>query len=430
MWRYLLVLVFLLLYVEDSVRKLAVDNNPRLVLLKDVFVCVAYSLFFVNHALAGYNKRFTKTHVTICLYALVLSVLSLLNYYDSRTFFLGIRAYLWYLPLFFLGYEFFKTRESLIIFLIWVSRFSFVAGFFSIIQMMARNYGVSGILLSPFSTAHQIHSYDLGDIFYVTSFWGTDVHAEILFFFFISVNFFLAFYLKHPVYIVNLLLSIMGMATIGKRSAIVVMMLWLFFMLRQFFGRTRLRTVVGIILPFIGGAFIFLRTTKFEFYKEIPDALISERLPSIAAWFGDFSGTYIIGGKGFGILSQGTQYLGLGMSEYSAESSFIRIAYEMGVPGLICFASLLGYILLKAYTVSLKMKSAKNDFYVFPKAITLCFALLLVQSLWHQAIMSTDKFLILFWFFMGVIFGLMPITSSSRKTAPFETEKNMGDTSV
>jgi hypothetical protein len=376
------------------------DNMPTFVLVKDGLFAVLYFTIFVK-----YNKFNLRIEKIILFYILFVFIFGLINRYSYITLLVGYRNYIFYAPLFFIGYDVIEDEDfdRIMKFIIILS---IILGLFSIIQyILVEIMSFDHPFLLPFSTYESERVFEEGRFFYTTSIFGTDVSAGLFFLFFYIFN--IVYYYKNPGVksVLLLLINVVAIVLIGKRSPLLIMLILITFSFMYLKIYKKFVNLVFILLfsPLIYFLYsIFSKTDKYFFYKTIEEES-KDRTSDILSWIVDTQWSDLFFGRAFGIKSQGIQWLGKDIYTFSSphESLWLKIIEEGGLVLLLIFVFVISNVLITLYRVSENSKYRK---------ITILFivycTLIFIWSSWHFGVAAGDKFLILFWFFSGVFLKL------------------------
>jgi hypothetical protein len=178
-WRNGIYLIFIWLYIEDIIRRLIPGQPPQVMLIKDSLLLITYFAFFITLVIINNKKPFALWKPPFLTGFLLFGGWCFVGSFNPNIPnplfpIIGLRSYLWYALLFFLGYYMFNSEEKLLRFcriLVYTAIPLFI---FSIYQYIF--FDKANVLIRPFERAHQIHSFHLvetGAVMKISSFFGT-----------------------------------------------------------------------------------------------------------------------------------------------------------------------------------------------------------------------------------------------------------------
>ena len=162
-WRFGVYFMFIWLFAGDMVRRLIPGQPPEIMLIGDVLLFLTYCSFLAMLAIKRKGLWMPPFAITFLLFAAIV-VINVLNPLSPEMLFgiIGLRSYLWYVPLLFLGYYMFTTEDQLLRFcrvLVYAAIPLFV---FAVIQYIF--YDLVSPLLHPFEAGHQYRSFSLVEV--------------------------------------------------------------------------------------------------------------------------------------------------------------------------------------------------------------------------------------------------------------------------
>lgn len=434
-WRLGVILIFVWLLLEDLIRRLIPGQPAQIMLVKDFLLFLTYFSFLGNFILK--DKKIWKPVFGGMLFLLAAFLITNALNPDSPGLvfgLMGLRSYLWYLPLMFLGYYMFDSQEKLLKFCQIFAYLSIPLFLFAVFQYFFYDTGWS--LVRSFADSTQAHSFGVavgdfkgGAIPLLPSVFGTSHRYSR----FAMLLFFAGFGLlatKYPVgslvkknnklLLASILSSFLGIIISGVRSAFILTFAGgILFLLviyirndkkRYLWKNIRIRffPVVIIILLVLSTLFLFGYSALFQFLS------FSTALDQRMSWAFEEFRTALINAKffgwGTGSLSQGINYLPggvewLGRGLVRSETGFGKTIFELGIFGLIIFYifwSSLFYWALKE-TKLLRNNNLGN---LGLGILFFSFLILLWFTFVHSQVLGDATVLVILWFFLGVFFSL------------------------
>ncbi len=233
-WRYGVVCAFVLLYIEDSIRKIIPGQPLPVVFFKDGLLGLTYfSLFFADFI--KYYDQKLRVPMRLVIAAWVLWVFVLLAGTPVQSWLVHaalIRTHLFFIPLLYVGYRMFDEVEELERFLRIVVFFSIPCISVGFIQMI---YGYDYILkyfpeilaklLLPIEGGHIYHShYHQSLSTAVSIFAGSGRFGHhVLVFFLLSLGLLFSPLAKYKkVVVLSVIFSLIGIVISGKRMHLLI----------------------------------------------------------------------------------------------------------------------------------------------------------------------------------------------------------------
>ncbi|MEK7624465.1 MAG: hypothetical protein AAB404_01950 [Patescibacteria group bacterium] len=444
-WRWGVFIVFAWLLLEDLIRRFIPGQPPQTMLVKDILIALTFFSFLLYFFFR--NKKIWKPPFWgILLIFVVLSIINVFNPNSPGLLFglVGLRGYLWYLPLMFLGYYMFDSRERLLKFCQILVYLSIPLFLFTVFQHFF--YDTGWTLVRSLADATQTHSFGSAigqfegkDIPLLPSVFGTSHRYSR----FSMLLFFLGLGLLATKYPINSLFvrknnklllasifsSFLGIIISGVRSSFVLTSAGsiLFFLFAVYVNNAKIRylwknnrawifslkTMILLALPasFLFGYSIFFQLSSFSTalgqriswsFKESYSALLN------AKFFG----------YGTGSLSQGINYIAgsaewLGRGLVRSEAGFGKVVFELGIAGTIIFYLFWIYLF---YLMAKEVKSLKNldlrnlglGIFIFSFLILFWFTFV------HSQVLGDATTLVILWFFVGVFFGLRKLATVNQ----------------
>jgi hypothetical protein len=432
-WRCGVYGVFVWLFVGDMIRRLIPGQPPAVMLIGDILLVITFCSFFFRIMIRGKGLWMPPFVITLLLFVAIV-VINILNPNSPGILFgiIGLRSYLWYVPLLFLGYYMFTTEDQLLRFCRVLVYAAIPLLVFAVIQYMFHDSAIA--LLRPFEAGHQDRSFSLVEAAVVRKissvFGDAQRYAMVsMFLFFLGM----AVYLRSPnsklLLRAAIMCSFLGVIISASRAAFILSLMGFiaFYLLALRPGSFHLGTrtvktvlLVVLMLPVLlfaifryGGDVGLLQVSAFYF-------AIVERIPWM---FGDIGGVFTevsYWGHGTGAMSQGLHYISGGEEWYAKqlalrrggfESGISKLVFELGIPGLMLFYLLWGSVL---YKIANELKKI-NSFYFknIAIAVGIFLSLVLVRfSFIHHQVLGDAAILTIIWFFTGVVFGLKRLRTS------------------
>ena len=433
-WRVGLLALFLWFFLGDSVRKFVPGQPAELLLVGDAVLLLVYIFFFV-YKITKKENIFTPPFWGALMFFAFIVVLGVFNplSLSLATGLVGLRSYLWFVPLVFLGYAFFGSKEQLLKFCRVLVYMAIPLFFFAVLQGVLGDAAPS--FLRPFETTHQAHAFGIGfrggPVDKISSIFGTDQRygAVSLFLFLTGLGLLAAsrtpkersrswVYAGTLSAFLGIIISGSGSAFVmavfgfllfvaiarriaGKEKAII---LWGFLKTKWviFLFVLLLATLLGVYVFFsnvgLSQIFMFVRV-----FNHLPDVFIKDMqfvIPNAP-----------ILGFGTGISAQGLQEIGQskeGLAELAhqgGETGVKRLLFELGIVGFVVFYVFWGRIffhirrLLRTVTDS-QLKFVGVAIALFAFLVLLRFTFVHHQALGDYAVLTP------LWFFLGTLFKL------------------------
>jgi len=423
-WRHAVALLAVWMTVEDLVRKLLPGQPPPVILGKDMILASIYGAMLLAppRGERPYWPRFTT--------ALVLfGAVAILGCFGpdvpSYLFAMaGLRSYLWYVPVFWLGYYFAGSRGD-------VLKVMRVLGLLALAVvplgvLLRQGIVEPGPYLGVFEGGHQYHAFDdprYGNILLSSSVFGQNARFGRL-----SLGvFLLAFGLLTGPSRVDWkwwLAAFLGAAGVmasanrgtiyafGFCAAVLAARPFLLGAPGRAFGRAAL---LGVALLF---SFSALFADVVYFVEATGDEPLNrlEWMQSDLAHAAEKSGLW---GHGTGTCSQGISYLP-GWDEYvlatggpGAEQGLAKVIWELGYVGLVAHILLWGAVALSALRAAVRVSGTELDGPAWGAFMYLV-AILGISLLGHQ-VLGDGHVVVMLWFFLGMLHRMPEIV---REGAP------------
>lgn len=436
-WRTGVVLIFIWLLVEDVIRRLIPGQPGQIMLVKDILILLTYSSFLATMAIK--DKKIWRPSFIISLLLFIGFVLiEVFNYNAPNLFFgaIGLRHYLWYLPLAFLGYHMFDDKEKLLKF----CRILVYAAIplFALIIFQYLFWDSNIVFLRSLSTGHQFHNFTLVEsekIPLLSSVFGS-AHRYARFsmlLFFLGVG--LLTIKKSKILIISTISAFLGIILSGSRSAFVltIMGIVLFIIsavyvknnkIFSLWRNSRVKASLLVSILALAGLMVFIISDLGIFQITAFYYAFQERIPSMM--FKEFNRTFPeakLFGNGAGTMSQGLDYIpgGLDWIRYQTqelrtdswfENGVSKIIFELGFAGLIIFYFFWGYLFYrtKKEIKKLNISPLRN---LAVAISTFSFLMLIWFSFLHHQTFGDATTLATLWFFIGVLFNLNKLATST-----------------
>ena len=434
-WRVPVIFVFLWFFLSDSVRKLIPGQPPEILLVGDALLLITYLSFFAYYLIEKKERLWIPPFLGSLLAFATVAIIQIFNpsLPSFQTAAIGLRSYLWFVPLVFLGYEFFWSKEQFLKFCRVLVYMAIPLFFFAVLQGVLGDTAPS--FFRPFETTHQAHAFGIGfrggPVDKISSIFGTDQRygAVSLFLFLTGLGLLAAsrtpkersrswVYAGTLSAFLGIIISGSGSAFVmavfgfllfvaiarriaGKEKAII---LWGFLKTKWviFLFVLLLATLLGVYVFFsnvgLSQIFMFVRV-----FNHLPDVFIKDMqfvIPNAP-----------ILGFGTGISAQGLQEIGQskeGLAELAhqgGETGVKRLLFELGIVGFVVFYVFWGRIffhirrLLRTVTDS-QLKFVGVAIALFAFLVLLRFTFVHHQALGDYAVLTP------LWFFLGTLFKL------------------------
>ncbi len=405
-WRPLVFGAVIWLFIGDTVRKLIPTQPWQLMLVLDIVLFSAYVLFAAEHLIK--KKPFWRPWFLSPLLVFgIVFLASILGPYSAGlgAGLVGFRNYLWFVPLMFLGYEMFDSKEQILRFCKILSYAAVPLLIFAGIQQIFPNTDIT--LFSPFAEGNAIHSGAI-NIKLASSIFGSAQRFGMvaMFLFFIGAA------VRSPA----ALFAFASVILSGSRSAFVLSVFGcvVFFLLGKkhlLAGASYLKITLGAlaVIALLWSVPSFRNTTFFQLKDGIP-MIGKSRIGIFAGEMKEVWGNHVSWfGKGVGAFSQGVEYVGkrqaLSYEKSLGETGIRNLLLEMGIVGLAAFYLLWGSVCwamvrgIRAIQ-DIELKAVGYATLLFVVGVLLRFTFMHGQTLNDYAV------LVPLWFFIGVLFKL------------------------
>lgn len=447
-WRRGIYFVFGWLLLEDVVRRLLPGQPASIQLVKEVLLLWTYIAFFVTRKTQG-RLLWSPPFILSFLAFSGVVVVDAFNPEIPGLFVpvAGIRSYLWYVPLLWIGYYGFKSKLEMARF---CRRLVFTAvplAALGVIQYFLWDQLPPWLL--PLEGAHSIHAAAFeyqGEIISFESKLPSSVFGSsfrfanfglFLFFLGLGISGWKVSYSKirgKRFLRVCVLASLVCIVVAGTRMAMLLTVLGLLLLVVEpvltgrgglLMKRAWLRQILASLIlcaAFLGVLQVFSGTGKFFLYTTEGDVkthwqqLMYGELPLVfkkAAWFG----------FGTGAMSQGLAYVPGGEESFdlaSRESAGVGVEYglakvtwELGLVGLVAFLVLWMRIMWSGWRNlrAIKDPSARG----LARALGVYSILIFVAFLKGHYYFGDGTTLVLYWFGMGMFFSLRRIAALDKR---------------
>ncbi len=448
-WRRGIYFVFGWLLLEDVVRRLLPGQPASIQLVKEVLLLWTYIAFFVTRKTQG-RLLWSPPFILSFLAFSGVVVVDAFNPEIPGLFVpvAGIRSYLWYVPLLWIGYYGFKSKLEMARF---CRRLVFTAvplAALGVIQYFLWDQLPPWLL--PLEGAHSIHAAAFeyqGEIISFESKLPSSVFGSsfrfanfglFLFFLGLGISGWKVSYSKirgKRFLRVCVLASLVCIVVAGTRMAMLLTVLGLLLLVVEpvltgrgglLMKRAWLRQILASLIlcaAFLGVLQVFSDSGKFFLYTTGGDVeshweqFTRGQLPLVlkkAAWLGFGTGalsqgvTHIQGGdEAFELASRESEGVGV-------EYGLAKVTWELGVLGLVVFLFLWGHIFLSIA----RYLRALRGLQVRPLAAPLAAYLLLlfVAFLKGHQYFGDGTTLVLYWFGMGMFFSLRRLQALGGST--------------
>lgn len=438
-WRYFAILTFGSLLFVDPIRKLSGNISPEIMLLVDLFVFLTYVFFVFWVIKSGVEFWRPKFLVPLGLWV-VLVIAGVFNPLSPGALIgaVGIRGHLWFIPLLFIGYHFFKNKGELLNFSRGLVYLSLPLFFLTIPQVL----GVFGLdILNPLEGGSLVHSFR-PEVTRASSIFGSAQRFGMfsMFLFMLGLGTYYSFKntLKsfHKWFLpLSVAAAFGGVLFSGSRTALLLSLAGLAGVL-LFVYRDRVkesaRAVFGIysivravlwffviaaglaLLYVLGGGEIVV--FQFTAFKDTFTYRIPTFLNEMYVVFGNFFSLF---GHGAGTMSQGIDYVN-GQTSFlkwagtiGGETGIKQILFEFGVVGLVLFYWFWGKIFGAFGKV---WREIRGELRPLALAIALFAASVLIRFTFvHHQVFGDFVVLVPLWFFIGVFFRLPALKETKQK---------------
>jgi len=430
-WKTGILFIILLIYFEDLLRKIIPGQPYQVLVLKDILVFVVYCafLFFIRKEII-FKPKFLFPAILFGAWCIV----EIFNPNSPSLWFplVGIRTYLWYLPLIFLGYYMFSDKKKLIKFCQVLIYTAIPLAVIAILQY-SFFYVLPPEFSQPLQTGHEIHYFGNEKIKLIPSIFGSaERFASISFFLFLLGLGLLLFYKDYSKFrkfflIISIISAFLSIFISGRRTPLYFslacfLIFFIFYFRNKLMGKISRKKIIitGVILLIFFAAlfFIFQDTAKF-FAGSLP-SIINRLILSIkeVIFSAETAGLW---GSGVGTRSQGLHYIpggenwynqNIANQQFGIESGIGKVLAELGFIGLILFLVFYGKMIFSWFS---ELKVLKNtELYSVGFSIVLYLLFVMVWFLKGHQILGDSTTLFLFWFFMGILFNLKNISNGQK----------------
>jgi len=426
-YEYGVMFVFLWLFLGDFLRKLVPGQPSEMILLGDVVLFLTYFSFLAF--LAVKKKNVWTPSFTVPLVVLVTLVLVGVFNPSSPGFLVGavgLRSYLWFIPLMFLGYAMSHNKERVLKFIRVLAYASIPLFLLAAASLFLGD--ANPIFLKPFVGGHEIHSFNPGLVVRVSSLFGdAQRYGMISMFLFLLGLGLHSSSRKNTVerkFLFFATLSAFGGVVISaSRSAFVLTVLG-FFLFILISRHSHIRDKIAPIfsrktirkLFLLGGVLVLILLAAFQLgsgtglfqLRSVYD-VFAERIPQFIDEMEIVLSRITFFGHGTGTMSQGLAQTGQlsGFLEEQAytggETGIKKILFELGLFGFVIFYFFWGRLL---YTMKVALNKIRDtDLKYIGLAVFIFLILILIRFTFiHHQVLGDTPVLILLWFFIGVFF--------------------------
>ena len=449
-WHRGIYILFGWLVLEDLIRRALPGQPIQVQLVKEILLLVLYVAFFVSWRKKG-GTLWTPPFVASLLgFSAVVFVDSLNPSLPSFLVpMLGIRSYLWYLPLLWIGFYAFKTKRDAIRFSRGMMSLAIPLGVLGVTQYIL--WEQLPLWLQPLEGAHAFHSAAFeygGTILDYESKLPSSVFGSAhrfamfsLFLFFLGIGVwgsspgpskgrgrsFTGFCIFAALVCIVTAGTRMGMGLVVGGLLLLVVQPVLTARRGFFRKRARLRQIlVGLILcaAFFVVLQVFPDTGRFFVYTTEGDVkthwsqFTRGELPLVlkkAAWMG----------FGTGSLSQGLNYVAGGAEAFDfasresegvgVEYGLAKVTWELGVLGLAAFLFSWGHIFLSIWRNLRALRDAEMK--GLAQSLGMLSLLVFIAFLKGHYYFGDGTTLVFYWFGMGLFFSFRRIERLGRRLA-------------
>lgn len=452
-WRRGIYFIFAWLLAEDVIRRLLPGQPVELQLVKEALLLWTYLAFVVSRRKEGRLLWTPPFMVSLLCFSTVV-VMDALNPGLPGLLVpaLGVRIYLWYIPLLWIGYYAFRNRGELVRFGRRLVALAIPLGSLAIIQYVFWDQ-LPG-WLQPLEGAHTFHSaaweYQGESVGFESklpsSVFGSAhrfaTYSLFLFFFGVGVWAGSASRTRQRKRVwlgLSILASLVSIVAAGTRMAMLLVLVGLVLLVlepvlarRGRFLRRRARArqaLTGVLLGAAFGAILLIFSNTATFFFRTTGGSVEAhwqeftrgQLPLVlkkAAWFGFGTGslsqglTYVPGGEeSFEFASRESQGVGV-------EYGLAKITWELGVLGLLAFLSLWIGILRSLWKSLRALRNSESM--GLARALGIFCLLVFVAFLKGHYYFGDGTTLVVYWFGMGIFFSLRRLDRIETARARFE----------
>ena len=387
------------------------------ILLKDfLFVIPAYMGFFVGGIFRGEDRSFPDRlllGLMICLGFVVVAQLFNPSLANLLVGVIGVKIWLFYMPLTVLTYHLIDSMERLKQLLSWMVVLAFIPVIVTIIEFCLLFFGYNDLVYSALgpgaSAATQgFHRFHIGDSILVRVpgiFQFVTQNYQFLFSM-IAIGCGTTFLITEKatgkakeIYLYLFVIISISCVLCGERRAFVTVPLFFllfFFLQRKAMKIGRLGLVIGIsviiVVSFYDYSHLFnhiVGRTKIAYESEAKEDII-EALKSNPM------------GLGTGMSSNASRYAYRGQHKmhWLSETTYAKAIHELGIPGLIVLMALFAHILIRGYRSLQRIRSVplKN----FMAALLVFVTIMMIECVKAQPL-DWDPINVYFWVFVGIM---------------------------
>ena len=444
-WRLGVVLMFILLIFEDSIRKIIPGQPSYVMLFKDALIFLTYFSFFLFFAI-NHKKIWKPPFIVPLLFFSAFLIINVFNPITPNLFFglVGLRHYLWYAPLMFLGYYMFSDKDK---FLLFAKKFSYIAiPLFAFVIMQYAYFGSDAPILNPLAGNSKIHNFtdvESEQIPLLTSFFGTAHRYSrfSMFLFFLGFGLLIGKLRSREIFsnkekfilIFSIVSSFGGIILSGVRTAFVLTIFGTLAFLAIFIVQKNgiinfliknkkiliysslIIALLALLIFFFARDFGIFHITAFYY-------AFQERIPWAFAEVSRAFSEVNLFGNGTGTISQGIDRIpnGAGWIEFQSkelrggfwfETGVGKILFEGGIIGFIIFYLFWGAVFIAMFKELRKLK----DFFLKNIGVAVfifSFLMLMWFSFIHNQVLNDATTLVVLWFFIGVLFKLNKLSET------------------
>ena len=431
-WRIGIITIFIWLYLEDIIRRFLPGQPIQVMLIKDVLLFLTYFAFLATLIIAKNKRSFVAWKPPFKTSLLVFGGLCIAQSFNPNLpnllfAAIGLRSYLWYMALLFLGYYMFLNQKGLIKFCRILVYTSIPLLFIAIAQYMFFDF--MSPLIRPFVGAHSFHTFALHpNIKFVPSVFGASSRyasfAFLLFFLGMGLKFYPNNSAKQKFFInISILSAAVGVFISGVKTPMYLLtvgtLVYMFVykkasLLNVWSQRKAILMPIAllsiILFLIVHFAFkdisLYLRHSQDDLLRRRPATLVTDISFAVK-----YAGLW---GLGTGSRSQGLQYIPEGeewasrggpeQKKWGVEGGFAKIWYELGPIGAVILIIFFSQMFLSWLKEVRKLK--RTTLYSMGLSI---YVYLILMPIWfvkgHQ-IFGDATILVCFWFFMGVLLRL------------------------
>ena len=444
-WEYGIPSIFGWWLIGDFIRKIVPGQPPELMLVGDFLIAVTY-ISFLFYLLSNKKSLWLPPFLGSLLAYIGYTVINVFNPHSFNLLVgaVGLRSYLWFMPLMFVAYEYFNSHSRVLSFLEKITYASPVLFITAVLQLALSNSKFS--LFMPFQSSHQFHSYSfgmvgIGNVQKIASLFGSAQRfgMVVLLLFIVSLGLYYYFALqkkksKAHIFLVFSILNFISIVLSASRSTFVLALLGFLiitYFLAQYSKKHTLfqgfkniirkrnkliiLTATALFILFLVGLNVglFQVASVYEVFRSALPRVICEATATIK--------NAPVFGYGTGVFTQGLDYINeesvaqkipQEIRHATGEMGFKRSFFELGILGGIIFF----WFWFKVFaSIKLKMKDIYDyKFRILFISIALFPLLVFIRYTFvHFQVLSDYAVLIPLWFSIGLLFKIPKLSTNN-----------------